>query len=312
MRDYAKVSPKFWVGKTGKALRKQGAEALIVGLYLMTAPNANMLGLYYLPMCNIAHETGLGFEGASKGLQGAIEAGFCAYDEDTEMVWVYEMASYQVADRLKPDDKRCIGVQNGYNDLPENKHLGAFFKRYKTAFHMKNCRQIDSPFEVPCKPLRSQEQEQEQEKEQEQKQEKAKPSVELSLDLSPADPGPDPVQQIFAYWQQRMSSPTSRLDEKRRKLIEKALKLYTAHDIGKAIRGCSITPHNMGENDRNTKYNGLNLILRDAEHIDYFIGCNDGAPKKGGKESIEEMNARLEREFLQDGGDDANTIEMEA
>ena len=66
MREYSKVSPQFWFGQTGKALRKKGPEALVVGMYLMTAPNANMLGLYYLPIVTIAHETGLGFEGASK------------------------------------------------------------------------------------------------------------------------------------------------------------------------------------------------------------------------------------------------------
>lgn len=27
----------------------------------------------------------------------------------------------------------------------------------------------------------------------------------------------------------------------------------------------------MGKNDRGTKYNGLNLILRDADHIDKYI-----------------------------------------
>lgn len=54
-----------------------------------------MLGLYYLPILYIAHETGLGLEGASKGLKSTIEAGFCSYDEDTEMVWVHEMAAYR-------------------------------------------------------------------------------------------------------------------------------------------------------------------------------------------------------------------------
>ena len=68
MRDYAKVSPRFWLGETGRELRKAGAEAQVVAFYLMTSPHANMLGLYYLPVLYLAHETGLGPEGASKGL----------------------------------------------------------------------------------------------------------------------------------------------------------------------------------------------------------------------------------------------------
>ena len=69
MRDYATVAPQFWLGKTGRELRKKGAEAQVVSFYLMTSPHANMLGLYYLPILYIAHETGLGLEGASKGLR---------------------------------------------------------------------------------------------------------------------------------------------------------------------------------------------------------------------------------------------------
>lgn len=167
MRDYGKVSPQFWIGRTGKALRAAGIETQIVAMYLMTSPHANMLGLYYMPKLYIAHETGLGEKGASKGLQRAIEAGFCAYDDDSEMVWVYEMARYQISDRLKPDDKRCVGIQNEYNTLPANPHLEPFFDKYEVSFNLTQKRQkateTASPIEAPSKPHRSQEQEQEQE-----------------------------------------------------------------------------------------------------------------------------------------------------
>jgi hypothetical protein len=123
------------------------------------------------------------------------------------------------------------------------------------------------------------------------------------LDLAP---------EIFAFWQKVMDSPKSALDAKRKTLIAGALKNYSPADICKAIRGCSKSPHNMGKNDRNTKYNGLNLILRDAEHIDYFINL-DSANAKPGAETVDEMNARITAEFLGDAQtDDGNTIEMEA
>jgi len=120
----------------------------------------------------------------------------------------------------------------------------------------------------------------------------------------------DPVQTIFAYWQKTMGSPKSAMDAKRKSLIATALKSYEPADICKAIRGCSKTPHNMGKNDRNTKFNGLNLILRDAEHIDYFINL-DSVNAKPGAETVTEMNARLMAEFLGDEQTDDNTIEME-
>ena len=165
MRDYSRVGPKFWIGSTGKRLRAAGMEAQIVAMYLMTSPHANMLGLYYCPTMFIAHETGLGLEGACKGLRSAIEAGFCEYDEASEVVWVIEMAAYQVGDSLKPGDLRVKGVQNEYASLPENPYLARFYEKYCDAFRMSSCLVNGSPFQAPSKPLRSQEQEQEQEQE---------------------------------------------------------------------------------------------------------------------------------------------------
>lgn len=160
MRDYAKVSPKMWHGKTMKELRKC-PEGLVVGLYLMTSPQSNMLGLFMQPLMYMAYETGLTLEGASKGLKHCIEAGFCSYDEASEFVWVHEMAKYQIADELKASDLRCKGIQKEYDGLPDNPFLGPFFDRYAEAFKMTNRR----PEQAPCKPLRSQEQEQEKEQE---------------------------------------------------------------------------------------------------------------------------------------------------
>jgi len=124
MREYAKVAPQFWTGKTGRALKAAGPEAVIVGLYLMTCQHANMLGLYYLSKAYIAVDTGLGIEGASKGLERACEAGFCDYDEESEVVWVREMATYQIADRLEPKDNRCKGIQREYERSPRTLSWG--------------------------------------------------------------------------------------------------------------------------------------------------------------------------------------------
>ncbi|HBZ2894691.1 TPA: DNA-binding protein, partial [Klebsiella pneumoniae] len=157
---------QFWLGKTGRELRKKGAEAQVVSFYLMTSPHANMLGLYYLPILYIAHETGLGLEEASKGLKSTIEAGFCSYDEDTEMVWVHEMAAYQVGKALKPGDNRCAGVRSEYASLTENPFLSLFYERYKDDFHLNVKRESCPTPEGASKGLRSQDQEQDQEQEQ--------------------------------------------------------------------------------------------------------------------------------------------------
>lgn len=163
MRDYGKISPKFWMSGTGKEVRRRGMEATIVAVYLMSSPHSNMLGLYFQPIMYMAYETGLGMEGASKGLQECMEAGFCKYDEESEMVWVLEMAKYQIASELKASDKRCAGIQKDYDALPDNPFLGEFFDRYEVPFNLKTRRQSEGAYQAPCKPHRSQEQEQEQE-----------------------------------------------------------------------------------------------------------------------------------------------------
>ncbi|EEZ6616373.1 hypothetical protein DBU22_002422 [Escherichia coli O21] len=172
MRDYGKVSPHFWIGRTGKELRQAGPESQLVALYLLTSPHANMIGLYYMPLAFLSHETGLTMEGAKKGLNSAIKAGFCKYDEHSEMVWVIEMATHQIGEALKPGDKRCTGVQNEYNKVSDNLFLSEFYEKYSKQFNMTCPRsselQIPDVNEGALKGLASQEQEQEQEKEQDQ------------------------------------------------------------------------------------------------------------------------------------------------
>lgn len=264
MRDYAKVSPQFWIGTTGKKLRAAGMEAQVVAMYLMTSPHANMIGLYYLPVMYLAHETGLGLQGARKGLQRAIEAQFCHYDPPSEMVWVPEMASYQIGDALSATDKRCVGVQREYDSLPENPFLQGFFERYQAAFHMTKMRSQASPSEAPSeggsKPLRSQEQEQEQEQEH--------THVEKS----------DPVLVVFRHWQTVHDHPGAKLDDKRRALIRRALRAYSVDVLCDAISGYRNSPHHMGQNPRGTKYDDIGLFLRDAEHIDAGVKFHRDPP----------------------------------
>ena len=192
MREYSRVSPQFWIGATGKRLRAAGVEAQLVAAYLVTSPHANMLGLYYLPRMYIAHETGLGEKGASKGLARAIETGFCSYDDATDTVWVHEMAAYQIGDSLSVTDKRCVGIQREYDALQENPFLSAFFDRYAAAFHLTRsrgeARKTPTPLEGASETHRSQEQAQAQAQAQEQEhaQEQAQALVRPTPSAKPA------------------------------------------------------------------------------------------------------------------------------
>lgn len=153
MREYAKVAPQFWTGKTGRQIRKMGHEYVTVAMYLMTCQSANMIGLYYLPLALLAHETGLAYEAATRGPGGGQEGatrgpegprlgarnvlaaleeiGFCVYDDDSELVWVVEMAKYQIGDALSPkDDTKIKGVANILQLLPFTRLTELFVGRY--------------------------------------------------------------------------------------------------------------------------------------------------------------------------------------
>lgn len=88
------------------------------------------------------------------------------------------------------------------------------------------------------------------------------------------------VIQVFDFWKGTMGYPGAKFDAKRRDKIIKALKLgYTIQELMCAIRGCAQSPHHMGDNIQGVRYDSLGLILRDAEHIDKFIGINRSPPQ---------------------------------
>ncbi len=138
MREYAKVAPGFWTGESGRKIRAAGPEALVVALYLVTGPHANMIGLYYLPVPFIAHETGLSIDAVTEALERLVHIGFVCLDTERELVWVREMARFQVAERLKPADKRVTGIQTLLERIPDTPLRRPFLERYRGAFHLQS------------------------------------------------------------------------------------------------------------------------------------------------------------------------------
>lgn len=181
MRDYGKVSPQFWVGKTGKSLRGN-QEAQIVALYLMTSPHANMIGVYYCPVEYIAKETGLTLEGASKALQSLSEADFCTFEAESEYIFVHQFARNQIGEELKATDKRVQGVVNELAKVPKGQCWQAFRARYAFPYNLPLPTETASPLEAPSEPLRSQKQK------QKQKQKEAASQPFVLPDWIPAEP----------------------------------------------------------------------------------------------------------------------------
>lgn len=152
MRDYAKVAPTFWTGDTGKAIRALGRDEQVVALYLLTCPSSNALGLYYLPVPTMCHETGCPIKGASKALRRVCEAGFASYDDRTEHVFVYRMAEYQIGQTLEANDKRVPWIKKELQAFKNTPFFNDFVERYKDAFHLSELEGLGRAFEAPSKP----------------------------------------------------------------------------------------------------------------------------------------------------------------
>ena len=168
MRDYAKISPRFWTGETGRKLRALGRDEQIVALYLLSCPSANMIGLYYLSLPTLAHETGIPLEGASKALQRVCETGFSSFEGVSETIFVFEMARMQIGEYLKSSDNLVKHVWREAEIYRKSGLYKLFVKKYGKAF----CATPDILSEAPSKPLRSHEQERERERENEQDRER--------------------------------------------------------------------------------------------------------------------------------------------
>jgi len=69
-----------------------------------------MVGIYRLGKHYMAKDTGLPPAQLEAMLSELIQIDFCRYDDETEVVWVVDMALSQVAD--KPNSKQLKGVQN--------------------------------------------------------------------------------------------------------------------------------------------------------------------------------------------------------
>lgn len=104
------------------------------------------------------------------------------------------------------------------------------------------------------------------------------------VDTSPVDvceSSHDASTKLFEYWQRTLNHPRAKLDRKRKRAIEQAIKLgYTIPELQKAIDGCKNTPHNMGKNDSGQVYDDISLIFRDSEHIERFIRNADNSLKE--------------------------------
>lgn len=100
----------------------------------MSCPASEMSGVFYMPKYLIEGELGIPHDELENAIKILEEADFCRFYDD-EYVFVYNMARYQIADALSPDDNRWKSLMRDIEEMPDNIRR-EFIIRYNDDFNL--------------------------------------------------------------------------------------------------------------------------------------------------------------------------------
>lgn len=132
-RSYAKIFTGKWRSRSFRTLRGN-PWAIVLQDYLMSCPASEMSGVFYMPKYLIEGELGIPHDELENAIRILEEADFCRFYDD-EYVFVYNMARYQIADALSPDDNRWKSLMRDIEEMPDNIRR-EFIIRYNDDFNL--------------------------------------------------------------------------------------------------------------------------------------------------------------------------------
>lgn len=96
-----------------------------------------------------------------------------------------------------------------------------------------------------------------------------------------AEVSEEDILNVYSYWAQIMRPNRKRLpalDDRRRLKVAAAIADYGLEDCRRAIDGCSRSDFHMGRNRQKKRYDDLELIFRDQDHVERFLAfAEEGA-----------------------------------
>lgn len=134
---YSRFMPGYWDGETGKRIRRAGADAQLLGVYLFTCrASLGGLGLYRLAFPMLTHELALSEDRIVAALGALDEIGFVHYDRESEEVLVPSMASWQFGENLRNVDGRHSWVVKQLVAMRRMKFFARLYERYRVPFNL--------------------------------------------------------------------------------------------------------------------------------------------------------------------------------
>ena len=136
MPGFATVKDTIFSGFTGRELRKHPPEVRELQFWLVTGPSRDAYGVYILEPDLAAYQLGRRPGTILSALAVLTDLRFCCWDEQSQFVWVIEMAHHQFSTPLKAVDYRCHAARKWYAALARNPWLGPWYDRYVLDFHL--------------------------------------------------------------------------------------------------------------------------------------------------------------------------------
>lgn len=113
----------------------------------------------------------------------------------------------------------------------------------------------------------------------------------------------DSIRQVYAHY--RSHHPRAHPDPKQnskewRAIAARLAEGYTVADLCAAIDGCHKTPHNLGQNQNQQTYLGLELIVRNGDQVNRFMEASSRAGpvlSAGSQQTASAIDSLMQRKF---------------
>lgn len=133
MRSQSTIEHSIWF----KTMRNMTLNEKLLAIYLRSSPSSTYLGLYYLPLPIMIHETGIPEKEITNTLNRLSQLGFAYYHPQTQQIYVPSMAATEIGGQLKEGDKRIKALQRLFEDLEYSPLCDLFYRDYAVSLRLR-------------------------------------------------------------------------------------------------------------------------------------------------------------------------------
>lgn len=291
MREYGQIQSSFWTHPDISCL---DMEEKLIGAYLLTCQHTNGIGCFRMPAGYVSIDLNIPTERVSKGFQKLFGKGFLIHDSTSDYVLIPSFLRWNPISNpnsAKARVKEFDCIPQSISMYPALLKALSQFGKYWSEDFLNRIETLSKGFEKGSDRVPA-----------DVPDNKTRPNPTLTIPnptKKDVELKPDPVLDVFQYWQEKLNHPQAKLDDNRRRIITNALKEYSVDQCKTAIYGMSVTPHNIGQNDRNQRFDGLHIVFKNAENFERFTS-NAANPKI---KPLDKHSGFSDRDYSQDQTD---------